>query len=125
MTAAPNMPTPPSTGELTVAPNIPAQSTFGKVTTEANTLWMSTMESISVTKGVSTKTTAVVCREQILAPPSVVLATGPFTARAIAVPADAARPLAVEGWGRGGSLNGEWRVASEKSEWRVRKQKSE
>jgi len=44
---------------------------------------------------------AVVCREQILTPPSVVLATGQVAARGnIAVPAVTAQPLAVERWGR-------------------------
>jgi len=94
------MSTPSTMGELTVAPNIPAQSTIDKITTEANTLLMITMESISVKKDVSTETTALVCREQALAPLSVVLSRGQFAARDIAVPADAARTLAVEGWGR-------------------------
>jgi len=89
-TAAGNVLTPPTTGELPVAPKTPVHST--------------TDESISNIKDVGTDTTAVACREQALAPLSVVLPSEILVANEIAVPADVARPLAVEGWGRDASM---------------------
>jgi len=85
-TDAKNVLTPPTTGELPVAPDTSVRST--------------TDESISKVKYVETDTTAVACREQALAPLSIMLMSDLLVANEIAVPADVARLLAVEGWGK-------------------------
>jgi len=110
--AAPDATTPPTTVGANTAPDAPTPSSIEEATAARNVLTpptpvapntpvhSTTDESISKIKDVGTDTTAVACREQALAPLSVELPSDILVANEIAVPADVARPLAVEGWGR-------------------------